>query len=112
ALCPLPPSVPEGRGKPQHSGRHPPPPVRARSQGGEEDSVAPAFRGRCLAGAVGERGMQALKVVLGLFVLVAIAALAVVVAFPDRFGDYLPFMRSGPGQGGPAFVLKVEPDAV
>src|SRR5262249_4087471 len=56
--------------------------------------------------------MQALKVVLGLFVLVAIAALAVVVAFPDRFGDYLPFMRSGPGQGGPAFVLKVEPDGV
>ena len=56
--------------------------------------------------------MQALKVVLGLVVLVAIAALAVVVAFPDRLGEYVPFMRSGPGQGGPYFVIEVEPDGV
>jgi len=56
--------------------------------------------------------MQALKVVLGLLVLVAIAALAVVVAVPDRLGDYLPFLRSGPGQGGPFFVIQVEPDGV
>jgi len=56
--------------------------------------------------------MQALKVVLGLVVLVAIAALAVVVALPDRLGEYVPFMRSGPGQGGPYFVIEVEPDGV
>jgi len=56
--------------------------------------------------------MQALKVVLGLVVLVAIAALAVVVAFPDRLGEYVPFMRSGPGQGGPYFVIEVAPDGV
>src|SRR5215467_13491349 len=53
--------------------------------------------------------MKALAVVIGFVFAVAVAALAVVLAFPDRFGDYLPdFLQ--PVQGGPQLVLRVEPD--
>jgi len=53
--------------------------------------------------------MKALAVVIGFVFAVAVAALAVVLAFPDRFGDYLPdFLQ--PVQGGPQLVLGIEPE--
>jgi preprotein translocase subunit SecD len=55
--------------------------------------------------------MKALAVVIGVVFAVAVAALAVALAFPDRFGDYLPgFMQ--PLVQGPQLVLQVEPDGV
>jgi preprotein translocase subunit SecD len=55
--------------------------------------------------------MKALAVVIGFVLAVAIAAFAVVFAFPDRFGDYLPgFMQ--PLVQGPQLVLQVEADGV
>jgi len=56
--------------------------------------------------------MKALAVVIGFVFAVAVAALAVVVAFPDRFGDYLPGFVQSSVQGGPQVVLQVEPDGV
>src|SRR5215467_14883774 len=53
--------------------------------------------------------MRALAVVIG-FVL-AVAAVAVVLAFPDRFGDYLPDFLQPSVQGGPQLVLQVEPES-
>jgi preprotein translocase subunit SecD len=53
--------------------------------------------------------MKALAVVIGFVLAVTVATLAVVLAFPDRLGDYLPeFLQ--PSVGGPQLVLQVEPD--
>src|SRR5262245_3134806 len=55
--------------------------------------------------------MKALTVV-GLVLVVAVAALAVAFAFPNRFGDYLPGFMQESVQGGPQLVLQVEADGV
>jgi preprotein translocase subunit SecD len=52
--------------------------------------------------------MKALAVVIGFVLAVAVAALA----FPDRFGDYLPVFMQASVQGGPQLVLQVEADGV
>jgi preprotein translocase subunit SecD len=56
--------------------------------------------------------MKALTVVIGIVFAAAVAALAVVLAFPDRFGDYLPEILQPSVQGGPQLVLGIEPDGV
>src|SRR5438067_1131294 len=54
--------------------------------------------------------MKALAAVIGLVVALAAAALAVTVAFPDRFGDHLPDFLQPSARGGPQLVLGIEPD--
>jgi preprotein translocase subunit SecD len=54
--------------------------------------------------------MKALAVVIGIIFAAAVAALAVVLAFPDRFADYLPEILQPSMEGGPQLVLGVEPD--
>jgi protein-export membrane protein SecD len=56
--------------------------------------------------------MKALAVVIGIVFAAAVAALAVALAFPDRFGDYLPEVLQPSVEGGPQLVLGVEPDGV
>ena len=54
--------------------------------------------------------MKALAVVIGIVFAAAVAALAVALAFPDRFADYLPEMLQPSVEGGAQLVLGVEPD--
>jgi preprotein translocase subunit SecD len=56
--------------------------------------------------------MKALAVVIGIVFAAAVAALAVALAFPDRFADYLPEILQPSVEGGPQLVLGVEPDGV
>jgi protein-export membrane protein SecD len=56
--------------------------------------------------------MKALAVIIGIVFAAAVAALAVVLAFPDRFGDYLPEILQPSVEGGPRLVLGVEPDGI
>ena len=56
--------------------------------------------------------MKALAVVIGIVFAAAVAALAVALAFPDRFADYLPEMLQPSVEGGPQLLLGVEPDGV
>jgi protein-export membrane protein SecD len=56
--------------------------------------------------------MKALAVVIGIVFAAAVAALAVALAFPDRFADYLPEILQPSVQGGPQLVLGIEPDGV
>jgi preprotein translocase subunit SecD len=55
--------------------------------------------------------MKALAVIIGIVLAAAVAALAVALALPDRFGDYLPEFLQPSVEGGPQLVLGVEPDA-
>src|SRR5215467_15431216 len=54
--------------------------------------------------------MKTLGVVMGVVVALVAAALVVAVAFPDRFGDYLPGFMQPSVSGGPQLVLRIEPD--
>jgi preprotein translocase subunit SecD len=56
--------------------------------------------------------MKALAVIIGIVFAAAVAALAVALAFPDRFADYLPEVLQPSVKGGPQLVLGVEPDGV
>jgi protein-export membrane protein SecD len=56
--------------------------------------------------------MKALGGIFGLVFVVAVAALTVVLALPDRFGDYLPGFMQSSVQRGPELVLQVEPDGI
>ena len=56
--------------------------------------------------------MKALAVVIGIVFAVAVAALAVALDFPDRFGDYLPDFLQPSVRGGPQLVLLVEADGI
>jgi protein-export membrane protein SecD len=56
--------------------------------------------------------MKALAFIIGIVFAVAVAALAATLAFPDRFGDYLPDVLQPSVEGGPQLVLGVEPDGV
>ena len=56
--------------------------------------------------------MKPLAVVIGIVFAAAVAALAVALAFPDRFGDYLPEVLQPSVEGGTQLVLGVEPDGV
>jgi len=56
--------------------------------------------------------MKALAVVIGIVFAAAVAVLAVVLAFPDRFGGYLPEVLQASVEGGTQLVLGVEPDGV
>src|SRR4051812_42843885 len=56
--------------------------------------------------------MKALTAVIGIVFAAAVAALAVALAFPDRFADYLPGALQPSVEGGPQLVLGVEPDGV
>jgi len=56
--------------------------------------------------------MKALAVVIGIVFAAAVAVLAVALAFPDRFADYLPEVLQPSVEGGPQLVLGVEPDGV
>jgi preprotein translocase subunit SecD len=56
--------------------------------------------------------MKALAVIIGIVFAMAVAALAVVLAFPDRFADYLPEVLQPSLEGGRQLVLEVEPDGV
>lgn len=56
--------------------------------------------------------MKAWEVVAGFVFVVVVAGLVVVLALPDRFGDYLPAFMQSSVQGGPQVVLQVEPDGV
>ena len=55
--------------------------------------------------------MKALAVVIGIVFAVAVAALAVALAFPDRFGDYLPGFMQPSAQDGPQLLIEVEADS-
>src|SRR5215831_6785424 len=55
--------------------------------------------------------MKALAVVIGFVLAVTVAGFAIALAFPDRFGDYLPDFLQPSVQGGPQLVLQVEPDS-
>jgi protein-export membrane protein SecD len=54
--------------------------------------------------------MKALAVVIGIVFAAAVAVLAVAMAFPDRFGDYLPEVLQPSVEGDPQLVLGVESD--
>ncbi len=54
--------------------------------------------------------MKALAVVIGIVFAAAVAALAVALIFPDRFGDYLPDILQPSVEGGSQLVLGVEAD--
>jgi preprotein translocase subunit SecD len=56
--------------------------------------------------------MKALAVIIGIVFAAAVAALALALAFPDRFGDYLPEVLQPSVEGGSQLVLGVEPDGV
>jgi protein-export membrane protein SecD len=56
--------------------------------------------------------MKALAVVIGIVFAAAVAAVAVALAFPDRFADYLPEVLQPSVEGGPQLVLGVEPDGI
>jgi protein-export membrane protein SecD len=56
--------------------------------------------------------MKALAVVIGIVFAAAVAALAMALAFPDRFADYLPEILQPSIEGGPRLLLGVEPDGV
>src|SRR5262245_7728732 len=59
---------------------------------------------------VGGAFMKALAVVIGIVFAAAVAALAVALAFPNRFADYLPEILQPSVEGGPQLVLGVELD--
>jgi protein-export membrane protein SecD len=61
---------------------------------------------------MGGASMKVLAFVIGILFAAAVAALAVALAFPDRFGDYLPDFLQPSVEGGPQLVLGVEPDGV
>jgi preprotein translocase subunit SecD len=54
--------------------------------------------------------MKALAVVIGIVFAAAVAALAMALAFPDRFADYLPEILQPSVEGGRQLVLQVEAD--
>jgi protein-export membrane protein SecD len=56
--------------------------------------------------------MKALGVVIGIVFAAAVAALALAMAFPDRFGEYLPDVLRPSVESGPQLVLGVEPEGV
>jgi protein-export membrane protein SecD len=56
--------------------------------------------------------MKALGGFIGIVFAAAVAVLALAMAFPDRFGDYLPEVLQPSVEGGPQLVLGVEPDGV
>jgi len=56
--------------------------------------------------------MKALAVVIGIVFAAAVAALAITLAFPDRFADYLPEILQPSVESGPQLLLGVEPDGV
>jgi protein-export membrane protein SecD len=56
--------------------------------------------------------MKALGGFIGVVFALAVAALAAVLMFPDRFGDYLPEVLQPSVEGGTQLVLGVEPDGV
>jgi preprotein translocase subunit SecD len=56
--------------------------------------------------------MKALAVVIGFVFAVTVAALAIVLAFPDRFGDYLPDFMQASAQDGPQMLIEVEAGGV
>src|SRR5262245_26018821 len=56
--------------------------------------------------------MKALGVVIGIVFAAAVAALALAMAFPDRFGEYLPDVLQPSVESGPQLVLGIEPEGV
>jgi len=56
--------------------------------------------------------MKALGGFIGIVFAAAVAVLALAMAFPDRFGDYLPEVLQPSVDGGTQLVLGVEPDGV
>src|SRR5262249_39231104 len=60
----------------------------------------------------GGASMKALAVVIGIVFAAAVAAVAVALAFPERFGDYLAGLVQSSVEGGPQLVLEGEADGV
>jgi preprotein translocase subunit SecD len=54
--------------------------------------------------------MKALAVIIGIVFAAAVAAFVAAMAFPDRFGEYLPGILQPSAQDGPQMIIVVEAD--